>query len=231
LNPGRIGLLGGSFDPPHFGHLHVARSAREELGLDRVRLIPAARPPHKLGRTLAEDRHRLAMLELLKGSTEWLEIDPRELQRGGTSFTYETLIELRRELAPIDHRREPAPAAPRNAAKPFELFFLIGSDSLVDLPGWHRAADLVELATFVTVPRDAESLDLGREKVRRHLPFAADRVLAHVLDAEILPISSSQIRARVAAGLPIVELVPKAVAEYIDAHHLYHHPEATGAAG
>jgi len=234
LTPSRIGLLGGSFDPPHFGHLHVARSAREELALDRVRLIPAARPPHKLGRTLAEDRHRLAMLELLKGSTAWLEIDPRELQRGGTSFTYETLIELRRELAPIDLRRElapAAPAAPRNAAKPFELFFLIGSDSLVDLPGWHRAADLVELATFVTVPRDAESLDLGREKVRKHLPFAADRVLAHVLDAEILPISSSQIRARVAAGLPIVELVPKAIAEYIDQHRLYRHPEATGAAG
>jgi nicotinate-nucleotide adenylyltransferase len=204
----RLGLLGGSFDPPHFGHLHVARCARDELALDRVRLIPAARPPHKLGRTLAEDGHRLAMLALLKGELSWLEIDAREFKRLGPSFTHDTLVELRRELAQGD-----------------SLYFLIGSDSLVDLPGWHRAADLVELATFVTVPRDPPSLALGRAQVRARLAAAADRILAHVLDAEMLPISSSQIRARVAAGLPIVELVPKAIADYIERHRLYRDAE------
>ena len=205
----RLGLLGGSFDPPHFGHLHVARCAREELALDRVRLLPAARPPHKLDRVLADDDHRLAMLELLKGTNTWLEIDAREFRRGGPSFTHDTLVELRRELAP-----------------PVELYFLIGSDSLVDLPTWRRAAELVSLATFVTVPRDPQSLALGQAQVRARLPDAAEGILTHVLDAEMLPISSSQIRARVAAGLPIVELVPTEIAAYIERHRLYRDPQA-----
>lgn len=210
----RLGLLGGSFDPPHFGHLHVARCAKEELALDRVRLLPAARPPHKLDRALADDDHRLAMLELLKAGSAWLEIDPREFRRGGPSFTHDTLVELRRELDPS-----------------VALYFLIGSDSLVDLPGWRRAADLVTLATFVTVPRDPQSLALGRAQVRERLPDAADRILAHVLDAEMLPISSSQIRARIAAGLPIVELVPQEIAAYIERHRLYRDAATAGGSG
>jgi len=209
----RLGLLGGSFDPPHFGHLHVARCARDELALDRVLLLPAAHPPHKLDRVLAADDHRLAMLELLKGRNSWLEIDAREFRRGGPSFTHDTLVELRRELAPS-----------------VELYFLIGSDSLVDLPGWRRAAELVSLATFVTVPRDRASLALGQAQVRARLPDAAEKILAHVLDAEMLPISSSQIRARVAAGLPILELVPKEIADYIERHRLYRDERSRGGA-
>lgn len=213
----RLGLLGGSFDPPHLGHLHVARCARDELALERVLLLPAARPPHKLDRTLADDGHRLAMLELLKAGSSWLEIDAREFKRGGPSYTHDTLVELQREL-------DPAVA----------LYFLIGSDSLVDLPGWRRAADLVSLATFVTVPRDPQSLALGRAQVRERMPAAAERILAHVLDAAMLPISSSEIRARVAAGLPIDELVPQEIAAYIERHRLYRDnasARGTGGAG
>jgi nicotinate-nucleotide adenylyltransferase len=209
----RLGLLGGSFDPPHLGHLHVARVAHDELKLDRVRLIPAAQPPHKRGRVLAADAHRLAMLEQLAAFEPWLEIDARELRRGGTSFTHDTLREIRDEIAGPGVR----------------LFFLLGSDSLVDLPTWHRAGELISLATIVTVPRDAGSVELGLAQVRAALPAAADAIRAHVLNAEPLPISSSQVRARVRAGQPIEELVPRAIADYIERHELYR--DARGASG
>jgi len=201
----RLGLFGGSFDPPHLGHLHVARLAQRQLALERVRLIPAARPPHKLARVLADAPARRAMLELLRREEPWLEVDGRELERGGTSFTYDTLVALRAELGAAAH----------------ELYFLIGSDSLVDLPGWHRAAELVELATIVTVPRDPESLVRGRATVRALLPHAADRILAHVLEGAMLPVSSSRIRADVAAGRPIDDQVPPAIADYIARNGLY----------
>ena len=116
-------LLGGSFDPPHLGHLHVARAARESLGLDLVRLLPAAQPPHKKERVLAPDAHRAAMADLLAKQEPWLEVDRREIERGGTSFTYDTLAQITAE----------------HAGRGLELFFLLGSDSLVDLPSWHRA--------------------------------------------------------------------------------------------
>jgi nicotinate-nucleotide adenylyltransferase len=143
------------------------------------------------------------MLELLAGRDPWLRIDRRELLRGGTSYTFDTLREIHGELDGAD------------------LFFLIGSDSLIDLADWHRAAETVELATFVTVPRDLPGLEFARAQVRARLPDAADRILAHVLDVEPLPISSSQIRSRVRLGLPIDELVPRAVAVYVAQHGLY----------
>jgi nicotinate-nucleotide adenylyltransferase len=200
----RLGILGGSFDPPHLGHLHVARAAHEELELDQVRLVPALRPPHKRERALAPDADRVAMLGKLAALEPWLAVDRRELDRGGTSFTYDTLAGLRRELG--------------DAAK---LFFLLGSDSLADLPSWHRAAEIVQLATIVTVPRESMSVELARSSVRAALPRSADAILAHVLDVEPLPISSSSIRARVRAGLPIDELVPRAIADYVRERGLY----------
>ena len=201
----RLGLLGGSFDPPHFGHLHVARAAHDELRLDSVRLVPALRPPHKLGRTLADDRHRVAMVELLARLEPWLEVDLRELERGGTSFTFDTLAQIRRELGSQD----------------VDLYFLVGSDSLVDLPTWHRASELVDLATIVTVPRDAASVELGRAHVRATFPAAAERMLRHVLSANPLPVSSTEVRARVRAGQPIDDLVPPTIADYIRRERLY----------
>lgn len=210
----RIGVLGGSFDPPHLGHLHVARAAHDELELDRIRLVPACQPPHKRGRVLAPNEDRVAMVELLARAEPWLELDVQEIERGGTSFTFDTLKELRRL------------ADERGA----QLYFLVGSDSLVDLPSWHRAAELVDLATFVTVPRDSASLELGRAQVRAQLPAAADRILAHVLQAEMLPISSSQVRARVHAGQPIDELVPRSIAEYVAARGLYREASAASSA-
>lgn len=205
MSPRRIALFGGSFDPPHLGHLHVARAAHEELALDEVRLLPAAEPPHKRSRVLAPAADRLAMVTRLAALEPWLAVDDRELARGGLSYTYDTLLAVRGELA----------------AGGAELFFLIGSDSLHDLPSWHRAAELVELATFVTVPRDTESLALAQATLAARLPAAAPRLLAQVLAAPPLPISSSQVRARCAAGLPIDELVPASVRDWIERRGLY----------
>jgi len=201
----RIGLYGGSFDPPHFGHLHVARAAHAELGLDTVRLIPAAAPPHKQGRVQAAAADRLEMTRRLAACESWLAVDPRELRRGGTSYTFDTLTELRAEFA----------------GRAVEFWFLIGADSLLDLPGWHRAAELVELATFVTVPRAGARLDEARALLHDRLPAHAERLLRHVLPVEPMPISSSQVRARCRAGLPIDELVPRTIAEWIAARGLY----------
>ena len=201
----RLGLYGGSFDPPHLGHLHVACAAHDELGLDRVRLIPAAAPPHKHGRVLASATDRLEMTRRLAALTSWLEVDAREIERGGTSFTFDTLSEVRAEFAGRD----------------IELCFLIGSDSLLDLPGWHRADELIELATIVTVPRDHRAIAEAAALLRARLPAHADALLAQVLNVEPLPISSSQVRARCLAGLPIDELVPRGVAEWIASRGLY----------
>ena len=200
-----MGLLGGSFDPPHFGHLHVARSAHDALGLEEVRLIPAAQPPHKRGRVLAPDEDRVAMLDLLAALEPWLKVDRCELDRGGTSFTHDTLVRLREQLRGRD----------------VELFFLLGSDSLVDLPTWHRADELVGLATIVTIARDRASVEMGLSQLDSKLPHAAESIRAHVLEVEPLPISSTQIRARVRAGQPIEELVPRSIAQFIARRGLY----------
>jgi len=207
--PRRLGILGGSFDPPHLGHLHVARAARAELGLERVVLLPAAAPPHKRDRELARAEDRLEMVARLAALEPWFAVDRREIDRGGTSWTYETLAAMRAEL-----RRDAA-------APPTELCFLIGADSLLDLPGWHRAAELVTLATFVTVPRAGVALPAIAAQLRARLPSAADALLARVLRVEPLPISSSEVRARCRAGQPIDGLVPPAVAEWIAARGLY----------
>jgi nicotinate-nucleotide adenylyltransferase len=201
----KIGLLGGSFDPPHLGHLHVARAAHLELRLDSVRLIPAAAAPHKQGRVQASAADRLEMARRLASSERWLSVDPRELHRGGTSYTFDTLTELHAELSGTNSG----------------LWFLIGADSLIDLPGWHRAAELVRLATFVTIPREDSDLDEARALLRARLPDHAEALLANVLSVDRVPVSSSQIRARCRAGLPIDELVPASVAEWIRSRRLY----------
>lgn len=207
--PRRLGILGGSFDPPHLGHLHVARAARAELGLERVVLLPAAAPPHKRDRELASAEDRLEMVARLAALEPWFSVDRREIDRGGTSWTFETLTAMRAEQA----RGGDAP--------PTELCFLIGADSLLDLPGWHRAAELVTLATFVTVPRAGVELPAIAAQLRARLPTAADALLARVLRVAPLAISSSEVRERCRAGRPIDDLVPAAVAEWIARRGLY----------
>ncbi len=188
----RIGIYGGSFDPVHYAHLLVAQAAMEELRLDRLIFVPAAQSPFKPDAKPAPAKERLRLLRLaLAGHPEY-ELDEAEIQRGGVSYTIDTVREL----------RERNPGA--------ELFYLVGADHAATLPKWKAADELANLIQFVAVPRP------GLPAVEWPAPF---RGVA--LKGFPLGVSSSEIRARVRAGLRIDLLVPGAVAEAIANNRLY----------
>lgn len=188
----RIGLYGGSFDPVHLGHLLVAQAAAEELRLDRVHFIPAARSPFKPGVAPAPAGVRLQLLRLaLAGRGGW-EVDDQEIRRGGVSYSIDTL----REYA---HR---FPGA--------GLFYLIGADHVRCLPQWREADELARLARFAVIPRPGETA------VTLPPPFRGRQLRGFPL-----AVSSSQIRERVKAGQAIEPLVPATVAEAIRNNRLY----------
>jgi nicotinate-nucleotide adenylyltransferase len=188
----RLGLFGGSFDPIHCGHLLVAQAAFEELQLDRLFFIPAARSPFKPDRPLALDAQRTALIRLALAGETRCEVDEQELKRQGTSYTIATVRDY-------THR---FPGA--------ELFYLIGADHVTKLNEWREAAELARLATFVAIPRPGESAPMFPAPFR-----------GRVLTGFPCGVSSSQVRARVKAGLPIRNLVPGAVAEAIGNLGLY----------
>jgi nicotinate-nucleotide adenylyltransferase len=188
----RIGLLGGSFNPVHLGHLLIAQSAREELQLSRLFFIPAAQSPFKPGLPLAPAEQRLRLLRLaLAGQTD-CEIDDQEIKRGGVSYTIDTVRDYARRF----------PGA--------QLLYLIGADHAPQLPKWHDAEGLARLVDVVVLPRPGEAA------APVPAPFRG-RVLAGFP----LRVSSSQVRDRVKAGLPIELLVGPAVAEAIHNNRLY----------
>ena len=204
----KLGLFGGSFDPVHLGHLLMAQAAREELGLDRMHFIPAAQSPFKTESRHAPAAERLRLLRLALAGKPYCEVDDQELRRGGTSYTIATLRDYARRF----------PAA--------ELFYLIGADNVPNLPKWREAAELSRLAEFVAIPRPGEAVwssgfsrsgppEGGTPNIFPP-PFRG-----RTLTGFPLGVSSSQIRARVKAGLPIEPLVPAAVAEAIRNNQLY----------
>lgn len=202
----RVGVYGGSFDPVHNGHLHVVRAARERFALDGVVFVPAARPPHKPGKSLASEADRLAMLELaLEGDREaW--ISTIEFERAGPSYTYDTLREL------------PARAG---LASGCSLHLLIGWDNLRGLERWHRADAVLTLAQPIVVWREG-----GDEAVLAHLA----RTLAPELFARIerglvrvppAPESSTDVRERLERGKVPVDALSPSVLEYIRSRGIY----------
>ena len=195
----RIGVLGGTFDPVHNGHLHIAQALREALGLARIVWVPAGRPPHKQGQIVSSDQDRLEMLKLALGDPTRDEISTVDLDRSGPSYTADTLDAL------SDHF---------GGAR---LFFLMGEDSLRDFPTWHDPERILRIADLAVAGRPGADADL--ELVAGVLPAVRGHV--HVAPTEELAISSSEIRHRVRANESIREMVPPAVAAYIERHHLY----------
>jgi nicotinate-nucleotide adenylyltransferase len=197
---GRVGIFGGTFDPPHDGHLVAANEAAWELDLERILFLPAANPPHKQGETVARAEDRVAMVRLAIADNPRFELCTIELDRGGLSYTVETLREL--------HKQQPG----------IEPYFIVGMDSLADLPSWHDPAGVLRLARLVAVHRagwdvvDVKSLD-------RQFPGAAERV--HTLRIPGLDISSTDLRDRIAAGRPVRYLIPDPVIAYIEEHNLF----------
>ncbi len=201
----RIGLFGGTFDPVHFGHLALAEACREGARLDRVVLVVAGAPPHKAGRPLTAAAHRVAMARLAAAGNPALAIDDRETTRTGFSYTIDTVREFYDERPAGD-----------------EVLWLIGADSLPELPSWRRAADLLDLVTVVTAHRPGHDVAAGLAAVAARLgPERAARLAAHVVPMPLMGISSTDVRERAAAGRSLRYLVPDAVREYIEAHGLY----------
>ena len=187
-----IGLFGGSFDPVHTGQLLVAQSAIEELKLDRLFLIPTARSPFKMDLQPAPAEQRLAMLRLaLVGRTN-CEVDEIEIQRGGTSFTIDTVRYFNKRFPEAN------------------LYYLIGADNVAGLPKWRSAEELSKLAEFVVIPRPGET------PVPLPPPFRG-----RYLGGFPFGVSASQIRERAKSGLPLEPLVPPPVAEFVRNNRLY----------
>lgn len=211
---------GGTFDPVHLGHLAIAMAVRDALGVP-VALVPAADPPHK-DHTHAAAVHRRRMLELAIAGERGLRVDARELGREGPSYTVDTLRALRDECGP---------------SRP--LVWVIGADSLAQLPGWHRWRELFHFGHVLAVARPGHALDAAIPGDAGDASFLLDRVREPrgLLEAPagglaLLPVdplrteSSTAVRERIAAGAHWEALVPPPVAAYIDRHRLY----AAGAA-
>jgi len=195
--------MGGSFDPLHIGHLIVAQDAVEYLGLSEVVFIPAAIPPHKQHLQRIDSEHRLKMLRLTVESNPKFSVSDVEVQRGGVSYTVDTLKAL--------HKVYPDAA----------LLLIVGSDTLVDLHTWHKVEEILELCEVATFLRPGEdSLEAIAEKIP--LPEKQKQpLLQNVIDAHRIEISSSEIRRRLTEGLDIRYLVPPEVETYINEHSLY----------
>jgi nicotinate-nucleotide adenylyltransferase len=197
----KLGILGGTFDPVHLGHLIIAEKAMTSLGLDRVLFVPAGDPWLKAGMEITPRQHRLAMMLAAVADNPKLKVSPSELERFGPSYTVETLAEFQE-----DYGLQTA------------LYFIIGADALRDFGRWHEPQRVLELCTLAVVGRPAQaSLDLP--ELEAILPGIGQRV-ALVDDVDI-DISATDIRQRVAEGRSIKSLVPPAVEAYIQEQHLY----------
>jgi nicotinate-nucleotide adenylyltransferase len=200
--PERIGVFGGSFDPVHMGHLTIAQDAVEQLELDRLIFVPAAVPPHKQGRTLADGRYRFEMLQLATESNLSFEVSDMELQRGGVSYTFDTMTQVQ-----FEH-----PGA--------ELFFIVGIDSLTILHTWRNVEQLLEMCTVVPFARGGEDAARVAGQIQLPEPWKT-KLLDRLIRIHEIEISASDIRMRLAEGLSIRYLVPSEVEMYIAEHGLY----------
>lgn len=196
----RVGVYGGTFDPIHFGHLAVAEDARCALGLSRVIIVPAARQPLKGHAQGAGPAHRLAMARLACADNPAFAVDSSEIERPPPSYTIDTLSELRRRLGPA-----------------VELWLILGADAARDLPRWHQAARIVELARLAIVGRPGAALH--PPALETALPALAGRY--RLIEGPRLDISSTELRRRFAAGRPVRYQVPESVRAYVEAHGLY----------
>jgi nicotinate-nucleotide adenylyltransferase len=204
--PGRggLGVLGGTFDPVHVGHLAVAAYARDALGLEGVLFIPAGIPPHKTDRPLTAAHHRLAMVELAVAGHPSFEASRLEVDRPGPSYAVDTMTILADAERASGHARG--------------LYFILSSEAAAGLPGWRDPDRLLSLCRLAVVPRGGTTMPRPGW-IEEHFPGRADRFVA--LDGPDVPVSASHVRRIAAAGGPLGGLVPPAVERYIIDHGLY----------
>ena len=194
-----IGVLGGTFDPIHIGHLVVAEEARIKLGLGEVLFTPAGHPWLKQDRAITSAVHRVEMVRRAIADNPHFKLSTLEVERPGLSYTVDTLTILRKQLG-----------------REVRFFFILGRDTLAELPLWKEPQKVVELCRLVVPPR-LGSRDL--KHLETALPGLMEKVIQ--LDMPVIGISSSEIRQRIAQGLPIRYLVPAEVERYITEHSIY----------
>ena len=199
----RIGILGGTFDPVHYGHLLLAECGREQCNLDQVWLVPNVTSPHKTDDVVSKPEHRLEMLRLATAGNEAFRVVSLEIQRGGVSYSVDTLREI--------HQAEPEA----------QLFLLLGADSLADLPRWREPARICELAIPVAVRRpDHPEPDLSvLDNLVSETRMAEIRQCR--VDMPLIDLSATDLRRRAAHGESLRYRTPRAVQRYIQTHGVY----------
>ena len=196
-----VGILGGTFDPVHNGHLIVAEVARERLNFNEVLFIPAGQPWLKVEQSITPPQHRLQMLRLALDDRPYFRISEMEIERPGPTYTIDTINALKKRLNAED-----------------ELFFILGQDTLMQLPQWYEAQNLIRLCYLVAAPRPGvKKPDLKALEVE--LPGITQRVM--LMKEPLVDISATDIRERAARGLSVRHLVPEPVNRYIKEHRLY----------
>ena len=196
----KLGVFGGTFDPPHYGHLALAETARVQLGLDEVLFIPAGAPPHKLDHRLSPPEVRAALVEAAIADNPAFTLCRVDLDRPGPHYTVEMLRLLRRRFPQVEG-----------------WYFLMGEDSLRDFPTWREPAHILEMATLAVMPRPQMAADV--EAVLARLPALRGRFLW--LDVPPVYFAATDLRRRVRVGLPLRYLVPPAVEQRILEWRLY----------
>ena len=197
----KIGILGGTFDPVHNGHIKVAEAVKTQLDLAKVVFMPAGQPWLKSDSPVSPAQHRAEMVRLAIAGRLGFELSLLEINRPGPSYTVDTIEEFRNKNGDGN-----------------ELFFILGRDSLSQLPRWKEPSRLIELCRLVAVPRPGSKLPDLKE-LETLIPGLSSRLI--LLDKPEIDVSATQIRKRVAEGLSIRGLVPGPVAEYIKQHKLY----------
>ncbi len=212
----RVGILGGTFDPVHEGHLAAADAALRALSLDRVLFIPSHQPPHRPATPRASAFHRFAMVSLAVASRDQFAASDLELQRPGPSFTADTLRELH-----------------GSGLGPLQLFFIAGTDAFAEIASWREYPALLDLAQFVVIARPGQSFDALRDRVPelaprmrpvgdgRDVPPDGGSCAVFLVNAATPDVSSTEIRERAARGLSLAGLVAPEVERHIRKHGLY----------
>ena len=206
--PRRIGILGGTFDPPHIGHLWLATLAADAIGLDRILFMPAAQPPHKSGQQVTSATDRLLMTRLAIAGNDGFELTLIELERAGPSYTIDSVVELGRLYG-----------------GEADLYLLMAADSLAQIDSWRQPDELLERIEWVVGPRSGVPLP-DRSSLEDRFGDRASRI--HLLDGPSLDVSSTEIRERVAGGHAISYLVPRGVEDLIVDRGLYRRERRSG---
>lgn len=209
----KIGLFGGTFDPVHYGHLAVARSALDKLSFETLYFIPAASPPHKPDQLITPFRHRVVMLQLALRDEPRFVVSEVEGERNGPSYTVDTLVQFQHDLGPDA-----------------DFFFIIGLDAFADITSWNRYNELLDKTSFVVIDRPfygcrsvtrviAEDLPAYRQE-RERVWCRADGKRIYSLEMEPVDVSSSLVRERLRRGIAVDDMIPEAVLEYLRRNHL-----------